>query len=458
MKCTYALLMVALCAVAYTSADEVVAMDAPMMGDEFVQVGAGDADALVARMEQLVGEHAKLLASMEHAPTQKVLDLTHKIKKVQTEIKGHRAKGASASELAKHNHKLASLTIQQHDAASGGMNHGSTGASSSSSGAGYSASAASGTDMTPPDMKGLFSGWLTHWGNMRTQLTKLAAELAAHVAKTKTVIHKQHEEVDKHMEVVKKAYTKEHNLRIANEKKAKEMKAKKIKAQAAEAKAKKAEKAAKALMREKLAKAEKSHKQAVEAKHKQYMTEERLKKKNEKKAKELQHKLDNMPKKKSCGAIKEKEMKAKAEIKRLLAENKRIKAACEKKSKEMTQKINKAKKTIVSLKSKLAAAMSTIGKLRSQVASLRKALAIEKAATAKQTKLKEDFQAKWKSEEAAHKAAKAKIVALTRQLAVVTAKYRKTKAALVAVIAKYSKIKKVMGHINGVSSGPHREE
>merc|ERR1711865_1008728 len=162
-----------------------------MMGDEFVQVGAGDADALVARMEQLVGEHAKLLASMEHAPTQKVLDLTHKIKKVQTEIKGHRAKGASASELAKHNHKLASLTIQQHDAASGGMNHGST-----------SASAASGTDMTPPDMKGLFSGWLTHWGNMRTQLTKLAAELAAHVAKTKTVIHKQHEEVDKHMEVV----------------------------------------------------------------------------------------------------------------------------------------------------------------------------------------------------------------------------------------------------------------
>merc|ERR1711904_344252 len=183
-------------------------------------------------------------------------------------------------------------------------------------------------------------------------------------------------------------------------------------------------------MREKLAKAAEKHTKAVEAKHKQYQTEERLKKKNEKKAKELQHKLDNMPKK-SCGAIREKEMKAKAEIKRLLAENKKI---------------------------KLAAAMAKISKLRSMVASLRKALAVEKARTAKQRKLKEDYHAKWKSEESGHKAAKAKIVTLTRQLAVMTSKYRKTKAALAAVTAKYSKIKKVMGHINGVSAGPHREE
>lgn len=454
----FALLLVALCAIAHASADEVMAMDAPMTGDtEFVQVGAGDADALLARTEELLGQHAKLLEAMKHEPTKKVLSLTHKIKAVQSHIKHARSKGASADSLAKHNHKLATLTIAQHDAASGGMNPSTSGASAGTgTGAGYGGTGAV-DDSSLPDPKGLFSGWLTHWGKMRAELTKLASDLAAHVAKTKTTIHTQHVEVDKHMEKVKKAYTKEHNLRIANEKKAKEMKAKKLKAQAAEAKAKKAEKAAKDLMREKLAKAAEKHTKAVEAKHKQYQTEERLKKKNEKKAKELQHKLDNMPKK-SCGAIREKEMKAKAEIKRLLAENKKIKADCERKSKEMTQKINKARQTIKSLKTKLAAAMAKISKLRSMVASLRKALAVEKARTAKQKKLKEDYHAKWKSEESGHKAAKAKIVTLTRQLAVMTSKYRKTKAALAAVTAKYSKIKKVMGHINGVSAGPHREE
>merc|ERR1711981_430759 len=411
-----------------------MAMDAPMTGDtEFVQVGAGDADALLARTEELLGQHAKLLEAMKHEPTKKVLFLTHKIKAVQSHIKHARSKGASADSLAKHNHKLATLTIAQHDAASGGMNPSTSGASAGTgAGAGYGGTGAV-DDSSLPDPKGLFSGWLTHWGKMRAELTKLASDLAAHVAKTKTTIHTQHVEVDKHMEKVKKAYTKEHNLRIANEK------------------------AAKALMREKLAKAAEKHTKAVEAKHKQYQTEERLKKKNEKKAKELQHKLDNMPKK-SCGAIREKEMKAKAEIKRLLAENKKIKADCERKSKEMTQKINKARQTIKSLKTKLAAAIAKISKLRSMVASLRKALAVEKARTAKQRKLKEDYHAKWKSEESGHKAAKAKIVTLTRQLAVMTSKCRKTKAALAAVTAKYSKIKKVMGHINGVSAGPHREE
>merc|ERR1712070_1084947 len=101
-------------------------------------------------------------------------------------------------------------------------------------------------------------------------------------------------------------------------------------------------------MKEKLSKAREKTK-AVEAKHKQMQTEERLKKKHEKKAKELQVKLNGMHPK-SCGAIREKEMKAKAEIKRLQALNRKIKADCERKSKEMAQKLQSARRTIASLK------------------------------------------------------------------------------------------------------------
>merc|ERR1712070_925128 len=145
---------------------------------------------------------------------------------------------------------------------------------------------------------------------------------------------------------------------------------------------------------------------------------------------------------KSCGAIREKEMKAKAEIKRLQALNRKIKADCERKSKEMAQKLQSARRTIASLKSKLAAALATITKLKQQVSSLKSALAAQKVATTKQRHLKEDFMAKYKSEEKVRKAAEAKVAHLTKQLALVT--------------AKYNKLRGTMKHINVVSNTPKK--
>merc|ERR1712178_345975 len=119
-------------------------------------------------------------------------------------------------------------------------------------------------------------------------------------------------EVKAHIERVKKAYNKEYRGRLAALKKAKEQEEKKKMAQAAERKAKAKESATKKLMREKLAKALERKNKAVEKKQKQLQTEERLKKKFERQVKALLARPK--PKCENCGPIKEKEMKAKAEI------------------------------------------------------------------------------------------------------------------------------------------------
>merc|ERR1712070_688000 len=105
-----------------------------------------------------------------------------------------------------------------------------------------------------------------------------------------------------------------------------EEKAKEFKEKHAQAVAE--EKNAKTHMQEQLEKATEREKKAVEKKQKQVETEERLKKQFEKKVKALLGR--KIP---DCGPIKEKEMKAKAEIKRLQAENKKIKEDCETKAK-----------------------------------------------------------------------------------------------------------------------------
>merc|ERR1712147_496518 len=109
-------------------------------------------------------------------------------------------------------------------------------------------------------------------------------------------------------------------------------------AKAAEKKAKAREKNTKTQMQEQLEKASE--------------TEERLKKQFEKKVKALMgRKIPN------CGPIKEKELKAKAEIKRLQALNKKIRSDCERAKKAASERYAKLQK-------KYAAAQAMIKKLK----------------------------------------------------------------------------------------------
>merc|ERR1711907_706422 len=452
-------LLGALCLTAHGATEEVETLESSLRGLETSQDDEVT-ESLMRRAELALQEHGDVLMQLgERAPPGGVLHLTKKIKTLQTDIKSirakkaaHSGKSANAKDLEKKlhqkNHELASLTIKQHEAAANANADAGTGSEGD-----YDASA---DDTAGADSKGLFSGWLSSkWSPMHQALNTAISALTSQTAKLKGQADKHDQEVKAHIERVKKAYNKEYRGRLAALKKAKEFQEKKKMAEAAERKAKAREAATKKQMREKLAKALERKNKAVEKKQKQVKTEERLKKKFERQVKALLARPK--PKCENCGPIKEKELKAKAEIRRLQALNKKIKADCERKAKEMAQKLKtanerKAKETARAnkLARELAAARKTITSLKAQLAaaqrkikSLEKALALQKQETAKQIRLKKSWMAKYRAADERRKKAEAKVVKLTRQLKIVT--------------AKYTKLKNPMKHINTVSVTPDKK-
>merc|ERR1712072_102338 len=156
----------------------------------------------------------------------------------------------------------------------------------------------------------------------------------------------------------------------------------------------------------------------------------------EKKAKALERRGKALMARKipNCGAIKEKEMKNKAEIKRLIALNAKIKKDCERNKKIAKKKADerwaKEHARAVALAKKLAAAQALITKLKA-------ALAAARAEIKKQIALKKSWMAKYKTQKERTVKAETKVRVLTQKLKVVT--------------AKFNKIKSTMSHINNVS-------
>merc|ERR1711934_843967 len=378
--------------------------------------------------DRAIAEHAEVLMQLGMSgPSSHVVGLTRKIKALQTDIKGIRAKkaghvsksdkaktggkmkkhinnGAAAkdldAQLHQKNHELASLTIKQHEAAAGG-------ATDAPAETPVDTSAAD-TD-SGSDSNGLFGGWMTKWTSMHTQMQSFIKELQSHTAKLKGQSDKQHTEVKAHMEKVKKAYDKEEKARKVAQKKAKEFAHKKAIAEAAERKAKAAEKATKKEMKAKIAAHVEKKTKAIE-KHK----------KQEVKTKTEENK--------------EKEMKAKAEIKRLLALNAKIKKDCERNKKIAKKKADerwaKEHARAVALAKKVAA-------LQKEINTLKAALAVAQAEIKKQVALKKSWMTKEKTQKERTAKAEAKVKVLTQKLKVVT--------------AKFNKMKKTMSHINVVS-------
>merc|ERR1712072_1510451 len=190
---------------------------------------------LMAQADEILREHSELemLGLKEGSPG--VLHLTKKIKSLQTDIKSIRAKkakhngkaagaksaaraagkggkrdnhmrshienGAAAkdldAQLRKKNHQLASLTIQQHDAAKG-------------AGPAPAPPADPPVDTTPaepapgPDAKGLFDGWLSgKWSPMHSALSSAIAKLRLHLGPLKAEAAKHDTEVKGHIKKVK---------------------------------------------------------------------------------------------------------------------------------------------------------------------------------------------------------------------------------------------------------------
>jgi len=429
-----ALLLVVTALASTQAAEEVNALESLPVEQEESPVwdAEHDSDDLLVAADSALREHGDVLMQLGGASP--VVGLTRRIKHLQADIKNIRAKKKGANsknldaDLHTKNHELASLTIKQHAAAA---------AHASKNAAPPPVPAPAQLDPVPaddtassPDASSLFDGWLAKWSTMRQSLQTMVTELTAHTNKLKGEVSKQHSAVSTHMETVRKAYDKEYKGRVAAVAKAKEAATK-------EAKAKSAEKATKAAMKEKVSKAMESKTKAVEKKTKQVETEERLKKQFERKVKALMGR--KMP---DCGPIKEKEMKAKAEIRRLQAENKKIKADCERKSKEMKQKLATAQRTIAKLKSELATAKQTIASLKAKVTKLEADLVAQKKETAKQIELKKTEERAKKMHAEKQKKAEAKVAVLTKKLAEIT--------------ANYNKVKGVMQTINSQSAGPHR--
>jgi len=440
----------------------------------------------------LEGEGGVAFIQETEDPSQNVVDLTSKIKNLQQDIQDIRAKKSAAmsdavgseslakssdgDEQDKHMKKsisnraavadldaaekaksaeIVDLTVAQHDAAKNAVidssslqgtsvssdGGDSTSSSSSSSSSGYDDSSSYDTSSytggygagadTASQSGELFDEWLTKWRGMRSKLTGMISPLVAQVKV-------QHEEVNTHMEIVRKAYEKEHSGRVKAIAKAKEFNTKEGQAKSAEKKAKAAEVDAKQKMQEAAHKADERQTKAVEKKQKQVEEQTRLKEHFERKVKAIHP--DH------CGPVKEQEQKAKAEIKRLQAENQKIRDSCEQKAKEMKNKseerLTKAKEKttketaradhlgqlLSAAKEKIASLTSELAAAKAKIESLAHQLAVSKEETAKQKALKE--------------AAEAKVADLTAQLAAMT--------------AKYNKIKSLLGHINSVSNTPDK--
>merc|ERR1711939_1300863 len=390
--------------------------------------------------------------SLEATPSAGVLGLTARIKDLQSDIKTIRekkahheakheehataAKMASGAKVEEHERKaithkaraadlahqeaektkaITDTTISQHGSAGGGVSgsvSGSAGgisASLSFSAGGYGGSGS--FKVGPSRASELFDSWHGKWEAMRATLSK--------------EVNTQHQAVNHQMEIVRKAYEKEHAGHVSAVHRAKELQSKippHIKA-------------------EKTAKAEeqKVKKKMQEALHKARELQEKRTKALEVKVKSF-HQND-------CGPAKEQEQKAKAEIKRLQAVNHKIRTDCEVKAKEVTTKhheqiskshektakekaradalalqLQAAKQRILHLQHQLHTAQQTIAHLQQQ-------LAHQKQLTSEQRSLKE--------------AALQKVKDLTAQLAAMT--------------AKYNKLKSNMDHINNVSGQPAKK-
>merc|ERR1712072_1608299 len=203
---------------------------------------------LMAQADEILREHSELemLGLKEGSPG--VLHLTKKIKSLQTDIKSIRAKKAKHNgkaagakdldaQLRKKNHQLASLTIQQHDAAKG-------------------AGPAPAEPAPGPDAKGLFDGWLSgKWSPMHSALSSAIAKLRLHLGPLKAEAAKHDTEVKGHIKKVKEAYNKQERGRKAWKAKETSEKAREKAAKASEKKAKAQEANTKKVMKERLAKA-----------------------------------------------------------------------------------------------------------------------------------------------------------------------------------------------------------
>merc|ERR1712100_36920 len=337
--------------------------------------------------------------------------------------------------------EIVDLTLAQHDAAKdaaidstsqkgtrskgGGSESDSSSSDSSSSNyydssSSFDSSGGYGGDVDTSSQSGaLFDEWLAKWGGMRSKLNRMVSPLIAEVKV-------QHDEVNSHMEVVRKAYEKEHSGRVKAIAKAKEFNTKEGHAKSAEKKAKAAEADAKRKMQEAAHKAKERQSKAVEVKQKQVVEQTRLKEHFERKVKAIH------PDK--CGPVKEQ------------AENQKIRESCEQKAKEMKNKsderLTKAKEKtaketaradrlaqlLSAAKEKIASLTSQLAAAKAKIRSLTHELAVSREETAKQKALKE--------------AAEAKVADLTAQLAAMT--------------AKYHKLKSTMSHINEVSNTPDR--
>merc|ERR1712072_339721 len=432
------------------------------------------------------GEGAVLLQEAENPkPSAEVVGLSEKIKNLQADISDIRSKKSAAASEARDEHdkaqqsegteqdkhmkkhiaakaKLADLTaaekakssqvvehtMAQHDSArSSAIKHagasnvdtsstaGLNGHSSSSSSGGYGAGSFSGGyGMGGASQAGeIFDAWLTKWGAMRSKLSSMVSQEAAEV---KT----QHEAVNTQMEVAKKAYQKEYQGHMAAVAKAKEFNTKEGQAKAAEKKAKAAEQAVKQKMAESLHKAQERQSKAVEKKQKETDHQRKLKEEFERKVKAFHPG--------NCGPIKEKEQKAKAEIKRLQAENHQIRTNCEAKSKEMATKsqerLTKAQEQTQKQKDRADELARQLAAAKQKIQSLTAALSAAKAQIAHLTSELEKQKQETEKQRQLKEAALAKVKDLEAQLAAMT--------------ARFNKIKSTLDHINQVSGQPHRRK
>jgi DNA repair exonuclease SbcCD ATPase subunit len=432
-----AAVLVAIVCVSVHAYEEVVPTEVSLLHE----ATGGEESVMVSADRALRENGDALIQTGQSVASPQVLDLTKKIKNLQSDIKSIKAKKAKAvrqqnsehgkatktkpgkkndrhhkksisagaaskdyeADLRRKHSELADLTIKQHDAAKKAAEAAGpkpAPAPKAPAPAPKRAPAPAPAPEPEPaavDEDGLFSGWEPKYEEMKSSLAKMVQELNAHTAKVKGQMTTNHNEVTSHMKRVKVAYY-------------------------AKVRAEKAAKSAEKKSKETKVK-------AVEAEKKKTDIEEKKKKSYEKQVKKLQGK--KIP---DCGPIKEKEMKAKAEIKRLQRLNAQIKADAEKHSKEMKQKLNAAKAKITKLEQE-------ISKLKSKITKLKSELAAQKAETAKQVGLKKAEEKAKKTSQEKHKKAEEKVKVLERKLKAVT--------------AKYDGVKSKMKNIAGISNGPH---
>jgi chromosome segregation ATPase len=440
----HAAIFVALICTAAHSFEEVQKLEA-LSAQELQESEVGDVDPLMTLADKALREYGETLIQVsESAASPEVLDLTTKIKKLQSDIKSIRKKKGQLANQMKSSHKkalasdgsdkqqhiknkitagandkdldaelqtknqeLASLTIKQHDAAAKHAQKSGPASASASAAPEPAAPVDDGAVSGSSDVSSaLFDEWKTKWNSMQQNLQALVTALQAKTQKLQGEVTDQHNGLNVHMETVKQAYMKEERGHKSALSKTKELQEK--------------EKSTK----EQLKKSAESKSKAVEKKQKQVVV-------FEKKVKALMGR--KIP---DCGPIAEKEKKAKAKIVELQAKNRKIKADAERSSKEMKQKLAAAHSTIQKLRQELAAAKAKINQLSA-------ALESQKRETAKQIELKNTEEKAKKVHMEKYQKAQAKIQSLTQKLQAAT--------------AKYNKLKSTMRHINGVSNVPDKK-